>query len=52
MNAYRPLINQSGILTSIAASILSWEKAVPVNIELGKSFDILVITGPNMAARP
>lgn len=52
MNAYRPLINQSGILDiNRGKHPLLGEKAVPVNIELGKSFDILVITGPNTGGK-
>ncbi len=27
-------------------------EGVPIDIELGRSFDTLVITGPNTAARP
>lgn len=52
MNAFRPKINSKGIVEiSRAKHPLLGEKAVPVDIELGKHFDILVITGPNTGGK-
>ncbi|MGE5391161.1 MAG: endonuclease MutS2 [Deltaproteobacteria bacterium] len=52
MNAYRPEINNRGIIEiSRARHPLLGPDAVPVNMELGKSFDTLVITGPNTGGK-
>lgn len=52
MNAYRPEINQAGILDIRRGQHpLLGEEAVPVNIQLGQEFDILVITGPNTGGK-
>ena len=52
MNAFRPMINSQGIIDiNRGRHPLLGEKAVPVNIELGKAFDILVITGPNTGGK-
>lgn len=52
MNAFRPEINDRGIVEiNRARHPLLGSEAVPVNIELGKSFDTLVITGPNTGGK-
>ncbi len=52
MNAYRPEVNNRGIVEiNRARHPLLGPDAVPVNIELGKSFDTLVITGPNTGGK-
>ncbi len=52
MNAYRPEINQAGILDIRRGQHpLLGEGAVPVNVRLGQDFDILVITGPNTGGK-
>jgi len=52
MNAYRPEINQRGVIElNRARHPLLGPEAVPVNIELGKSFDTMVITGPNTGGK-
>ncbi|PKM76068.1 MAG: endonuclease MutS2 [Firmicutes bacterium HGW-Firmicutes-15] len=52
MNAFRPDVNDRGqIEISRARHPLLGEQAVPVNITLGKGFDILVITGPNTGGK-
>jgi DNA mismatch repair protein MutS2 len=52
MNAFRPLINDKGIIDmQKARHPLLGPQAVPVNISLGQSFDILVITGPNTGGK-
>lgn len=52
MNAFRPLVNHSGVLElSRAKHPLLGEEAVPIDVHLGRSFDILVITGPNTGGK-
>lgn len=52
MNAYKPEINNAGIVEiNRARHPLLGDKAVPVNIEIGKKFDIMVITGPNTGGK-
>ncbi|MDD4802367.1 MAG: endonuclease MutS2 [Syntrophomonas sp.] len=52
MNAYRPLVNDKGrIEISRARHPLLGSQAIPINVTLGKSFDILVITGPNTGGK-
>jgi len=51
-NAFRPQINNRGIVEiNRGRHPLLGEKAVPINIELGRKFDILVITGPNTGGK-
>jgi len=52
INSYRPQINTSGIIDiNRGKHPLLCEDAVPLNVELGKEFDILVITGPNTGGK-
>ncbi len=52
MNAFRPRINDRGLIDlQKARHPLLGKKAVPVNISLGQTFDILVITGPNTGGK-
>lgn len=52
MNAFRPLVNDKGIIDlQKARHPLLGKQAVPVNIRLGKDFDIMVITGPNTGGK-
>jgi len=52
MNAFRPQINNRGIIDlQKARHPLLGKQAVPVNISLGQTFDILVITGPNTGGK-
>ncbi|HNX92077.1 MAG TPA: endonuclease MutS2 [Syntrophomonas sp.] len=52
MNAFRPKINNRGIIDlQKARHPLLGKQAVPVNISLGQTFDILVITGPNTGGK-
>lgn len=51
-NSYRPEINTSGVLEiSRALHPLLGENGVPVDVQLGKDFDILVVTGPNTGGK-
>ncbi|HNX29246.1 MAG TPA: endonuclease MutS2 [Syntrophomonadaceae bacterium] len=51
-NAFRPRINEQGIIDiSRARHPLLGASAVPVDIKLGKDFDILIITGPNTGGK-
>lgn len=52
MNAFRPVLDESGIIElNRARHPLLGEQAVPINVHLGKDFDILVITGPNTGGK-
>ncbi len=52
MDAFQPQINSQGIIDiNRGRHPLLGETAVPVNLELGKAFDILVITGPNTGGK-
>ncbi len=52
MNAFRPLVNDKGLIDlQKARHPLLGKQAVPVNIRLGKDFDIMVITGPNTGGK-
>ena len=49
MRATMPILNDKGIINIKQARhpLINKDKVVPVDIELGKNFDTLVITGPN-----
>ena len=53
MNAIRPEIRSDGsiYLRRARHPLLDPAKAVPIDIELGRSFDTLVITGPNTGGK-
>ena len=53
MNASRPALRTDGAVTLRHARhpLLSKDTAVPIDMELGKSFDTLVITGPNTGGK-
>ncbi len=52
MDANRPNINIKGIINLIQARHpLLKNKVVPIDIELGKKFDTLIITGPNTGGK-
>ncbi len=53
MDAVKPELNEDGITKIVAAKhpLISSNKVVPVDIELGKDFDVLVITGPNTGGK-
>ncbi len=52
MNAYRPVTNMRGILEIYRGQHpLLGQDAVPVDVELGIEFDVLVITGPNTGGK-
>lgn len=52
MNAFRPLMNKEGIIAlEKARHPLLGEDAVHINVELGRAFDVLVITGPNTGGK-
>ncbi|MGE5371925.1 MAG: endonuclease MutS2 [Solirubrobacterales bacterium] len=52
LEAYEPVLNGNGIIRLFRARHpLLGKRAVPINIELGRSFDILVITGPNTGGK-
>lgn len=51
-DSYRPLVNTKGIVEiEKGRHPLLGKKAVPLNIHLGRDFDILVITGPNTGGK-
>ncbi|HZJ84014.1 MAG TPA: endonuclease MutS2 [Syntrophomonadaceae bacterium] len=51
-NAFRPDMNEAGIIEiNRGKHPLIGEEAVPLNVELGKKFDTLVITGPNTGGK-
>ncbi|HZK42693.1 MAG TPA: endonuclease MutS2 [Syntrophomonadaceae bacterium] len=51
-NAFRPIINHEGIIEiNRGKHPLIGEDAVPLNVEIGKKFDVLVITGPNTGGK-
>ena len=52
MKAVEPILNQDGIIILIQARHpLLQGPVVPININLGKTFNILVITGPNTGGK-
>ncbi|HEX3010925.1 MAG TPA: endonuclease MutS2 [Syntrophomonadaceae bacterium] len=52
MDAYRPEINEQGIIEiEKGRHPLLGDRAVPVNVSLGRDYDILVITGPNTGGK-
>ncbi len=53
MNGVRPEVRRDGAihLRKARHPLLDPKKAVPINIELGESFDTLVITGPNTGGK-
>ena len=53
MDAMRPELRQNGGVSLRRARhpLLSKDTAVPIDIELGRSFDTLVITGPNTGGK-
>ncbi|HPF21767.1 MAG TPA: endonuclease MutS2, partial [Syntrophomonas sp.] len=52
MNSYRPRINDRGMIDlQKARHPLLGRQAVPININLGQTFDLLVITGPNTGGK-
>lgn len=52
MDAYRPEINSRGIIgIEKGRHPLLGDRAVPVDVELGQKYDILVITGPNTGGK-
>lgn len=53
MDAMRPELRRSGsiYLRRARHPLLSKDTAVPIDIELGRSFDTLVITGPNTGGK-
>lgn len=52
MEAFRPRMRSDRVIELIRARHpLLGDRAVPINLELGRSFDILVITGPNTGGK-
>ncbi len=53
MKASLPILNANGIINIKKARhpLIDFDKVVPTDIELGKSFDTLVITGPNTGGK-
>ncbi len=52
MNAYRPVTNMRGVLEIYRGKHpLLGQEAVPIDVELGINFDVLVITGPNTGGK-
>mgnify|MGYP000845720500 FL=1 len=53
MQAYPPTLNQSGVvhLKRARHPMLPKDKVVPIDIELGQNFSILLITGPNTGGK-
>ena len=53
MNAAKPILAQRGgiVLRRARHPLLDQAKAVPISLELGNSYDTLVITGPNTGGK-
>lgn len=53
IKAVRPLLNETGYINIIKGRhpLINAEKVVPVSVYLGKTFDILLITGPNAGGK-
>ncbi|MGN0523117.1 MAG: endonuclease MutS2 [Eubacterium sp.] len=53
MKASKPIVNAEGEINLIKARhpLIDKNKAVPIDISLGESFDTLVITGPNTGGK-
>ena len=53
MNASRPVINQDGTvdLRKARHPLIDKKKVVPIDVEIGKTCDTLVITGPNTGGK-
>ena len=53
LNATRPIYNEDGIIDLRKARhpLLDKKKAVPINVRLGKEYDLLIITGPNTGGK-
>ncbi len=53
MNAAKPELNNVGYTKLLKAKhpLIASEKVVPVDIEIGRDFDVLVITGPNTGGK-
>lgn len=52
-DCYRPILNNDGYINLQKARhpLLDPKKAVPIDVNLGKSFDTLVVTGPNTGGK-
>lgn len=53
MEAYPPILNRDGVvrLKQARHPLLQKDKVVPIDIELGSAFSILLITGPNTGGK-
>ena len=53
MNASRPVFNEKGIIRLRKARhpLIDKKKVVPIDLELGRTFDLLIVTGPNTGGK-
>ncbi|MCR5591764.1 MAG: endonuclease MutS2 [Lachnospiraceae bacterium] len=53
INASRPVYNEKGVIRLRKARhpLLKMDTAVPINVELGDAYNLLVITGPNTGGK-